>query len=451
MAIYQDREAFIPYSRSDLIELCLEDGQIADTEVQKFRDFCFLLSAYYHFKFHSYLERLKRNYAPFSPDDANRSRVEMTPERLVEMEAQLIDDFQTILNRANYVPISPASLQKALEEKSLIQLKTKVDFNDFAQVVCYYRGDDRQVIYEKKLFRQVKKTINLFERVVLLLKFKDEAYFIEQDAIKSLNFTPGKMYVYFYKNIPKYDLELLFPNIKISMTWKDRLLLIVPAVGAAITAIIKILPKLLIVIGAILFFTFGPSALRNVKVSEAEVRNLMPVLVAVLSLGITLGGFAYKQYSRYKSKQIQFRKKVTDTLFFKNMANNASVFHSLVDAAEEEECEEIILAYYHLLTSKAALTPAQLDDRIESWMEHKFGTKIDFDINGPIGNLEAICGKIAKWEDQESKSKVSLLSRDRQGCCHVLPLDEAKELLDYIWDNIFLYTWCRRSPRGYFP
>ena len=39
------------------------------------------------------------------------------------------------------------------------------------------------------------------------------------------------------------------------------------------------------------------------------------------------------------------------------------------DAAEEEETKEIILVYYHLLTSPDPLTPAQLDDRIERWME----------------------------------------------------------------------------------
>jgi hypothetical protein len=67
MAIHEDREAFIPYRRTDLIELCLEDGQLAAVDVQKFRNFCSILSAYYHFQFHSYLEKLKNNFAPFDP------------------------------------------------------------------------------------------------------------------------------------------------------------------------------------------------------------------------------------------------------------------------------------------------------------------------------------------------------------------------------------------------
>lgn len=442
MATYQDREAFIPYRRSDLIELCLQDGRLPDDKVQQFRDFCALLSAYYHFKFHGYLERLKDNYDPFNPDADTHSQIELTPDKLAEREANVVSDFQAILERANYVPLSPNSLQRAFQEKSLIQLKTDVDFDEFAQLVCYCRGDHEETIQVKQFFKEKEKTINVFERVALLIKFKDTDYFQRKgDKLESLQFTPGKMYLYYYKNIPKFDLELLFPNIKISMTWKDRLLLIVPAVGAAIPVLLRVLPKLLVVVGAILFFTMGPSVLETIQTSEEDVRNIMPVLVAVLSLLVTLGGFAYKQYSNYKSKQIKFRKTVTETLFFKNMANNASVFHALIDAAEEEECKEIILVYYHLLTSQTPLTSEQLDNRIETWMDERFGTKIDFDINGPIHNLEQIRGKLMQADqDTASLPEIPLLTKDKRGCCQVLPLDDAKRLIDYIWDHIFLYT-----------
>lgn len=44
MAVYQDREAFIPYSRRDLIELCIKDGKLPDASLQKFRDFVLFYS-----------------------------------------------------------------------------------------------------------------------------------------------------------------------------------------------------------------------------------------------------------------------------------------------------------------------------------------------------------------------------------------------------------------------
>ncbi|MEM8674748.1 MAG: DUF3754 domain-containing protein, partial [Cyanobacteria bacterium P01_G01_bin.67] len=87
------------------------------------------------------------------------------------------------------------------------------------------------------------------------------------------------------------------------------------------------------------------------------------------------------------------------------------------------------------------LTPSALDDRIETWMEHKLGTKIDFDIEKPLRNLAAIKAPIKHSVDNEySVKQVSLLQRDRQNHCQVLSLSEAKSTIDYVWDNIFDYS-----------
>jgi hypothetical protein len=433
---YENRGAFIPYRRSDLIELCLEEGRLKGTTAETFRQFCDVLSAFYHFKFHAYLERLKDNYAPFNPDAATRSR----PSHRVTSEQQLIEDFQALLERANYIPISTESLQRAIEERSLIDVVTKVNFDDFEQSICYCRGDVYEIVQEKKFFfRTVEKTVDLFERVILLIKFKEAAHFQNQKFLffPTPNFTPtasgfqaDKIYVYYYKNVPKFDMELLFPNIQTSMTWKDRLLFLIPAIGAAIPLSLKALPQFVLIVETLIFMMFGAVAILGWQINAQEVRDFMPVLTASLSLLVVLGSFSFRQYSKYKSKLIRFRKNITDTLFFRNLANNGTAFQTLVDEAEEEECKEIILVYYHLLTSDRALTAQQLDEQIETWMARNHKTYINFDINGPINNLESI----------QDDRKNTLLQRDEQGYCHVLPIDEAKALIDTIWDNIFCYA-----------
>lgn len=396
MAQYSNREAFIPYRRADLIEICVSDGQLRPSDIEKFRDFCEILSAYYHFDFHQRLEMLKNNFWPFNPDTDTLFRILPTPAELVQMSKQFVSDFEAILERANYIRLSEEFLQRALSEASLIEIEANVDFDDFEQVVCFYRGDSEETISVKKLFFwEEERTIKIFERVVLLLKFKDSDYFANKKVkLEKLNFTPGKMYLYLYKNIPQLDLELLFPNIELSMTLKDRLLFGVPAIGGAGLIFIK----------------------------------------AVL---VTLGGFAFKQYTNYKNKRIKFQKKVTETLFFRNLDSNAGVFQALIDAAEEEECKKIILVYYHLLTSHGGLTPQELDDQIESWMEKKFDIQIDFDIQGPLRNLETIRGR---YVGDDFAQEAPLLTYDSQGCCRVLPLDEAKCVLDDVWDNVFSYA-----------
>ncbi|NET36613.1 MAG: DUF3754 domain-containing protein [Cyanothece sp. SIO1E1] len=441
MAVYEDREAFIPYRRTDLIELCLEEGQLAATDAQKFRDFCTILAAYYHFQFHQTLETLKDNFAPFNPD-ADTKAIQLTSlGQKQQMADRIVTTFEQLLEKANYVSLSQASLQQALQEKSLLELNTKVNFDDFEQMVCYCRGDIYKKTWVKKLFGKVERTVDIFERVALLLKFKDADYFLNHKIkLDSLNFMPGQMYVYLYKNIPKFDIEFLFPNVKISMTLRDRLFLIIPAIGAAIPVMIKALPQLLLIIGIVLFFADTPPLLDDLRANEEQVRNFLPVLLALLSLVVVFGGFTFKQYTNYKNKQIRFQKDVTDTLFFKNIASNMGVFHALIDAAEEEECKEVILVYYHLLTHQSPLTPQQLDDRIETWMEQKLGTKVDFDIQGPLRNLARIRGKVLSSKGQAKAPELPLLSYDSQGCCQVLPLDDAKTVLDYIWDKFFLYS-----------
>lgn len=445
MAVYEDREAFIPYSRTDIVEMCISEGQLSEADGKKFREFCQILAAYFHFQFHHTLERIKYNFAPFNPDSDTKLRDLPDRERKKEMLSRLVRDFEDLVEKANYYPLSQESLQRAFKEKTLIELKTEVDFEDFDEVVFYCRGDIYKITWVRKalkFFRKVPVTIDIFERVALLLKTKEESYFkTKKIDIEKLNFTPGKIYLYLYKNIPKFDLEFLFPNVKTSMTLKDRLMFGIPAIGAAIPAILKVLPQLLLIVATVLFLVFGSSALTSFQVSQDDVQNVMPVLVATMSIVMTLGGLAFKQYSSYKTKQIQFQKNVTEALFFRNLAINAGVFQSLLDSAEEEETKEIILVFYHLLTSREPLTAEKLDDLVEKWMEEKFDTKIDFDINGPLQNLEKICGRIVKEGQEEANiSELPLLTYDRQGNCIVLSLDEAKIVIDYIWDNAFKYA-----------
>ncbi|WP_066424988.1 TMEM143 family protein [Anabaena sp. 4-3] len=444
MAVYENREAFIPYTRSDIIKLCLQDGRLNGADAQKFQDFCQILTAYYHFRFHKTLEIIKDNYVPFNPNADIQPITPPTFEQYDEMELNIVNAFEHIVERANYVPLPESVVKQALSTKSLIDLKTQVNFDDFDRFLCYYRGDSYKKISVKKLlFWRQEKKIDIFERIVLLVKFKEAAYFRANKVnIQELKFIPGKMYVYFYKNIPKLDVDLLFPNVETSMTWKDRLLFGIPAIGAAIPLILRTLPNLLLLVAAILLVLNLSFLIESLNVELDKVRNFMPVLVASLSLGITLGGFAFKQYNNYKNKKIKFQKIVTDTLFFKNLANNASVFQMFIELAEEEECKEIILAYYHLLTSPTPLTPQQLDSRIETWMENKLGIKINFDIQGPLSNLEDIRGQVVQKnrETTDNVSIIPLLTYNRQGMCQVLPLDDAKAVIDYVWDNAFQFN-----------
>ncbi len=308
-------EAFIPLRRNDLIELCLADRGFDGSAALQFREFCEILAAFYHFRAHAQLERLKDHYAPFNPDADTCPLQAPSAGELRESAEILAGEFSQLLRLANYQPLSQQELEQAFAVTSLIPLRTKVDFDDFDRVLFFFRGEGVEELTLRRLWRKNRTlAIDNFQRVAVLLKFREEAHFAaRQKRIEDLGFVPGKVYLYLYKNIPRNDLELLFPNVQVSMNWKDRLMLVVPALGAAIPLILKVLPSLGLLVAAILLVTMGPEITERFGYQSSGSKNLYAVLVAVLSIGVALGGFAGHQYTKYKSKRLMFLKKVTET------------------------------------------------------------------------------------------------------------------------------------------
>ncbi len=441
MATYSDREAFIPLSRSDLLALCLADENFSASQGQSFADFCRILQAYVHFVYHDKLETLKSNFAHLDPDRDTICLESIEAETAQSREQQLSETFVNVLERANYQVLSEADLAAAFEEASMIKLKMEIDFDDFEQMILYWRGATEMPVPQTKWWQkrwQKPRNMAVFKRMVLLLHFKDAAYFEAKDIdLEKLGFTPGKMYLYLYKMIPRQDLEVLFPNVRISMSWRDRLMFILPALGAAIPMLLKALPQLLLIAGVALFLVLGPGAVQSLGLTQGQIQNYLPILVAVLSLGMLFGSFAFKQYVSYKNKKLKFLKDVTDTLFFRNLVCNAGVFHALVDAAEEEEAKEVMLVIYHLLQAQTPLTAEALDDTIEAWLEaHQM--HVDFDIQKAITTLKQIQG-----------SEGVLLRENQVGELQLLPLPQACVLLDEVWDQIFNFETAQETSSAF--
>jgi hypothetical protein len=93
--------------------------------------------------------------------------------------------------------------------------------------------------------------------MAVLFQVKDDEHFSAADEVTDPALVPGKMYLNLYKNIPHHDLELLFPNLKISMNLKGQLMLAVPAFGAAVPLVLKVIPSVGLLVGAIALFVFG--------------------------------------------------------------------------------------------------------------------------------------------------------------------------------------------------
>lgn len=242
------------------------------------------------------------------------------------------------------------------------------------------------------------------------------------------------VYLYLYKNIPHYDLELLFPNVKISMSWKDKLMLGVPALGAAIPMAIKVLPSLGLLIGAVALIVFGLDLGGKFNVEAGDNKAIYPLLVAVLSTSIALGGFAVRQYVKYKSKRLEFLKKVTDVLFFKSLDVCQGTLNAIVDSAEEELTKEAILIYTLMFNEKQPLNKEEITEKTNLWVKKEFLIESDINIQRALQQLQGLQAPYLK--DGEK----SVIEKLPDGKYQVSEPMVAKYILDYIWDNAFQYA-----------
>ena len=424
------RECYIPLRRGDLVRLCAEQRP---GDGRGFTEFCDILLAYLHHDYLEVLEDLKDAYAPFNPD-----RDTLEPSHgpngkgptMAERAALLCRRFDEVLLSANYIRVSHEEMVEALEQISMIPLHTQVAFSDYEEYAFYYRGFAKRKVEVRKWWLRNEVEVDSFQRVAVLLRFKNEQYFLDaaKGKKKELNFVPGKAYLFLYKDVPKQDLELLFPNVKVWMTWKDRLLFIGPLMAGLGPMIIKILPSVGLLIGALALFAIGPETAREFDFDEKKHLAVWPILVAALSSSMLLVGFAVKQFLNYKHKKLQFQKRVTDTLFFKNLVSNRGVLMTVVDSAEQELGKEMILAYFHLLTA-GPQTKDELDKRVEEWLREHCDRDIDFDVSKALDRLS----RIAPFSN-------GALVRERDGKWVAAPLEEAKRTIDESWDNIFSYN-----------
>ena len=415
MTDHQSRGRFIPFRKADLISMCIETGRVPKNAEADFHDFRRILEALLHFEYHQLLESLKDAYAPFNPDADTRPIRPLDPEALFTHQKTFVKQMNILLDAANFEPITETDLKNALAEESLFKIRLAVNFDDFEEVLFFRRGE--RVHHETLIsFAGLKKTPMAFtnyDRVVVYLKFKDAAYFSAAGR-RGLPYTPGATLIKLFQNVPKADLEMLFPNSEIRMKTIDKLVIGIPAAVSGAVVVVSKLGASLALVGSLVAFWLG--------LRESSVDINQKHLVA-LGLGmVALGGFLFKQISKFKNRKLRFMKVLAENLYFKNLDNNAGVFHHLTDAAEEEEFKEALLAYLFLTQSENGLTRQQLDDAVESWLEKEWDCAIDFEVDDALAKLE-------RWD---------LVQHQGERLC-ALSLADAKTRLDHIWDNYFTY------------
>jgi len=413
-------ERFIPISRHEIQDDLSQAPHWNSAEQRLFTDFCQLLTATYHFQFHQLIEQLKSNYQPFNPDTDIVTKRHYLPAELEQKQAKFIALMEKLLNDANYEKFTTAMINEAIQDGGHHGLAVYIDLDDYAEMLAFYRGSATQVLHKRTwrtLFLWAQTFhIPVYKRVIAVLKFKPEAERIHE-LMTTANHTEkqaqsivwksranlpsdivdNQIFLKLFKDVPRSDIEVLFPNQQIRLKLFDKIRLIITGGGGTVGGIF-------------------------ITISKVAAAALNPWAIAVAFAG--LAAIIFRQVMGIFNLRTKYMMRLSRNLYFHNLDNNLGVVGHLVDAAEEEECKEAILAYYFLHSYRDIdYTQLQLDQAIETHLREKYGVRIDFEVADGLRKLR----------------ELGLLLDHPGGILKVVDLTRACELIDSQWDNFFQY------------
>jgi hypothetical protein len=402
------RHQFIPVRKSDIVEgLTAETTLAGAPDPQSFAQFCRLLGLTIHYEFFDELEALKAAYFHFNP------RLATGAKQTEAAYAELVAALRKILERANFVEVPPEEIARAERERGEMPVEVRSPADAYRDVSMFKRGGHRESVEVSEWFglRRHHVEAEVYDDVVLVAVATAAPGTPAAKHRRHHRPTNGAVLIKHFHDIASADLNTLLPDVHVIMNKRDRWTLGLPALIGGVPLILKLAPTL-----AVLFLLAGVQLGYTGTVEQDHLKQALAVMSGV----IALGSFGAHQWLKYQRKALRYLVAIKDSIYFRNVNNNAGVFDALVGAAEEQEFKEAVLAYRFLLAEPADAD--SLDGRVEVWLKAKFGVDVDFEVDDGLAKLE----------------RYGLLTRAGNRLS-VPPIAEALHRLDERWDQYFSY------------
>jgi uncharacterized protein DUF3754 len=408
------RERFIPVTRFALLDRLTTPALWPAGQAQEARRFFRYLDHWRRQQYAAELHELEETYEPFSPDSDLLMTRKFEPDERAEMQRRVLQGMKKILEQANYVRIDPSDVELILTRDSAYGLDLHVDLDAFEEVLIFYRGastkrDQRRRWH--KFYLKEEFDIPIFQRLFLLFKLKPfEVRVREIMQTEKLNRKEAEkaakrrlasvadevdenlIYMKLFKNIPRSDLEMVFPNTKVRFRLLDKLWLGATAGGG---------------------LGFGAIG------AAGKIALLATNPLAAAGAVVGLGGVAFRQASNFMNQKQRYMVVMAQNLYFHAMADNKGVMLKLAARAAEEDVKEEMLLYSVLAKERARRHDLpDIDSAIEQYLTSSFGVSVDFDIPDALQRLMAD----------------GLVIEDADGTLVTLPPGEAAEHIDRKWD-----------------
>jgi Protein of unknown function (DUF3754) len=409
------RERFIPVTRFALLDRLTMSNAWPGGQAQEARRFFRYLDHWRRQQYNAELHGLEETYEPFSPDSDLLMTRTFTPNERLVMQKRVVQGMTRILEQANYTRIDSSDVELILTRDSAYGLDLFVDLEAFEEVLIFYRGastkrDKRRRWH--KFYLKEEFDIPIFQRLFLLFKLKPfdvrvrevmaaqkltrrEAEKLVKRARASMppQVKEENIYMKLFKNIPRSDLEMVFPNTQVRFRLYDKLRLGATASGG-------------LGLGA-----FG---------AAGKIALLATNPFAAVGAVFGLGGIAFRQAINFMNQKQRYLVVMAQNLYFHSMADNRGVMLKLAARAAEEDIKEEMLLYSVLAKENARKQDLpDIDTAIEQYLATSFGVAVDFDIPDALRRLT---------ED-------GIVTERPDGTLVTLPPKEAALHIDAKWDR----------------
>ncbi len=410
------RDGFIAARKSQLADAIAADagGDTATRELLR------LLGALLHHEAHERLEALRALYDPLDPDAPPSTR-DVSASAFEAFEAALVET----LKRANYSEIDPNSVQTQRATKQLTGLAIKPSMAGIRRIRYFARGARSEKLEHRTWFGLRKELVHaeVMNDVVVLVGFKseDEVVAADRRAFSQMRrgMRPGAALVKHFRNVATPELVTLHPGAKPSMRPRDQVFLAAPAVATGVPVLLNLWPAITVLF-AVLASYFGAQGV----IEDDELKRA----VAAISGLVAVGAFVMRQRLKYEAQTLRYQKQLADTVYFRNLANNAGVLDLLIGAGEDQDAKEAFLAYCVLRQAQRPMAKGEIDNAAEAYLEDRFGLDVDFEINDALAKIE----------------RLGVVTRENEVYGALDPMT-ALQKLDAAWDNVFNFS--TRAPR----
>ena len=382
----EGREKFLPVTRYALMDRLTQQHAWPAGLARHVRRYFRYADAWRQVSYNADLLALEQAYEPFSPDsDLLITRKFSDADKRI-MQRRLMGQVEHLLVQANYTKVDSKDVEFIMTKDSYYGLDLHVDLDAFEEIMIFFRGaisrtETRRS--KKKLYlRKEKFEVPIFQRLFMLFKLKPEAMRIREIAAKNGGNTKEAekyvkkmrallppqvkdeyIYLKLFKNIPRTDVEMIFPNTRIKFRMFDKVKLGMTAGGG---------------LGVGAFSAAGKLALAATS----------PLAAAGAALG--LGGVAIRQGVNFMNQKNKYMAMMAQNLYFHAMADNRGAMTLMADRASEEDIKEEMLLYAVLAKERVHLDDiSEVDKAIEQYLLNTFDLNVDFDVSDALRRLLA--------------------------------------------------------------